>query len=242
VRAQVRRPAVMDFLRLPWSAVITGQAAAEAGTAQTDSNRPTRIRRAPRAYGAAAVPATPLSITRMSITPMSITIITADLTRLAVDAIVNAANTSLLGGGGVDGAIHRGAGPKLLAACRALPEVAPGVRCPAGEARLTPGFDLPARYVIHTVGPVWHGGGHGEPDLLAACYRNSVRLAREHGLRALAFPAISCGVYGYPPARAAAVAHATLSTLLDDKVPCEIQLCCRDEAMSVIWRAAFSAA
>jgi len=129
-----------------------------------------------------------------------------DLTRLAVDAIVNAANERLLGGGGVDGAIHRAAGPGLLAACRAFPEVRPGVRCPTGEARLTPGFDLPARHVIHTVGPVWQGGGHGEDALLAACYRNSLALAARHRLATIAFPAISCGVYGFPLDRAAAIA------------------------------------
>ena len=110
---------------------------------------------------------------------MPIHVITADITRLSVDAIVNAANSGLLGGGGVDGAIHRTAGPRLLAACRALPEVAPGVRCPTGEARITPGFGLPARHVIHTVGPVWHGGQQGEPALLADCYRHALQLLRK---------------------------------------------------------------
>src|SRR5882762_7341560 len=106
-----------------------------------------------------------------------IEVLETDITKLAVDAIVNAANESLLGGGGVDGAIHRRAGPGLLAACTALPEVAPGVRCPTGEARITAGFALPARFVIHTVGPVWHGGSRGEPERLAACYRNVLKLA-----------------------------------------------------------------
>lgn len=137
---------------------------------------------------------------------MPVEVIQADITTLAVDAIVNAANERMLGGGGVDGAIHRAAGPDLLAACRAVPEVRPGVRCPTGEARLTPGFRLGAKYVIHTVGPVWDGGGSGEADLLAACYSNCLKLAAEHGMNAIAFPAISTGVYGYPVNQAADIA------------------------------------
>ena len=123
-----------------------------------------------------------------------------------VDAIVNAANEHLLGGGGVDGAIHHAAGPELLEACRSLPEVCPGVRCPTGEARITPGFRLPARFVIHTVGPVWHGGNHGEIDLLASCYRAALALAKENNCRSIAFPAISTGAFMFPADLAARIA------------------------------------
>lgn len=129
-----------------------------------------------------------------------------DITRVRVDVIVNAANERMLGGGGVDGAIHRAAGSGLLAACRQVPEVRPGVRCPTGEARSTPAFGLPARFVVHTVGPVWRGGHAGEPDLLASCYRNSLLLAASLRAVSVAFPAISCGVYDYPPTLAAQVA------------------------------------
>ncbi|HSN01446.1 MAG TPA: O-acetyl-ADP-ribose deacetylase [Rudaea sp.] len=135
-----------------------------------------------------------------------IEIVEGDITELGVDALVNAANETLLGGGGVDGAIHRAAGPRLLAACRELAQVRPNVRCPTGQARITPGFDLAAKFVIHTVGPVWHGGARGEAELLASCYRESLHLAQANGLRSIAFPAISCGVYGYPLQAAAAIA------------------------------------
>lgn len=164
----------------------------------------------------------------------------ADITRCDVDAIVNAANTALAGGGGVDGAIQRAAGPALLRACRALPEVAPGVRCPTGEARLTAGFDLPARHVIHTVGPVWRGGHAGEPALLAACYRNSLALARTHGFATLAFPAISCGVYGYPPDAAVAIAVATVRGCTGQQ-PLEVLFCCHDAAMLARYETALAA-
>jgi O-acetyl-ADP-ribose deacetylase len=131
-----------------------------------------------------------------------------DITKLAVDAIVNAANTTLLGGGGVDGAIHRAAGPELLAECKTLGG------CPSGEAKITRGYLLPAPFVIHTVGPVWSGGHRGEPETLANCYRNSLRIASENGVRTIAFPAISCGVYRYPIAAAAAIAVKTTTEFL----------------------------
>ena len=171
---------------------------------------------------------------------MSIQIITADITRLQVDAVVNAANTTLLGGGGVDGAIHRAAGPQLLQACRELPQVHPGVRCPTGEARITPGFQLPARYVIHTVGPVWHGGSRDEPALLASCYQQSMALAIEHSIQSIAFPAISCGIYGYPPELAAPVALLSLRNAQSGAAPIRVWLCCFNASMSLIWQAALN--
>lgn len=173
---------------------------------------------------------------------MPIDIVTTDITELRVDAIVNAASEALLGGGGVDGAIHRAAGPRLLSACRALPEVRPDVRCPTGEARLTPGFDLSAAYVIHTVGPVWHGGGTGEPELLAACYRASLRLAAAHGLDSIAFPAISCGVFGYPVDAAARIALSVLREHLVGSNPSQkIVLCAFGSKVEAALRNALAA-
>ena len=145
----------------------------------------------------------------------------ADITRLQIDAIVNAANTSLLGGGGVDGAIHRAAGPQLLEACRKLGG------CPTGEARITPGFNLPAKWVIHTVGPVWYGGGRGEKRLLEDCYRNSFELALRNTVRSIAFPAISTGVYGYPKLEAARVALHIMQSYTSQFA--EIIACCYSE-------------
>jgi O-acetyl-ADP-ribose deacetylase (regulator of RNase III) len=167
----------------------------------------------------------------------------ADITTVVVDAIVNAANESLLGGGGVDGAIHRAAGPALLAACRALPEVRPGVRCPTGAARITPGFALPATWVIHTVGPVWRGGDSGEPALLAACYRESLRLAAAERVASLAFPAISCGVYGYPAELASRVAvRAVRDWLAAEPMPRAVVFCCPGTAMARAFEEALAAA
>lgn len=146
-----------------------------------------------------------------------IDVIVGDITKVEVDAIVNAANEWMLGGGGVDGAIHGAAGPQLLEACRSVPEVRPGVRCPTGEARVTPGFSLRARYVVHTVGPVWRGGGQGEPELLASCYRESLKVAAAQGARTIAFPSISTGAFGYPQRPAGAIAVRECRTFLAEQ-------------------------
>ena len=155
----------------------------------------------------------------------------ADITKLAVDAVVNAANQSLRGGGGVDGAIHYNAGPKLLQACIEIGS------CPRGEARITPGFDLPARYVIHTVGPAWHGGDRGEAELLAKCYRNSFALAVDHGVRSIAFPAISCGAFSYPvlPATEIAVREVRAFLETDTSVDC-VTFACREKSIVAAYK------
>lgn len=159
---------------------------------------------------------------------MRLEAVLADITTLKVDAIVNAANCTLLGGGGVDGAIHRAAGRELLAECQTLGG------CQTGEAKITGGYRLPCRHVIHTPGPVWRGGGRGEAGLLAACYRNSLRLAAEHGCRSLAFPGISTGVYGYPPEAAAKVAVATVREWRE-ALPETVIFCCFSPADLAIY-------
>jgi O-acetyl-ADP-ribose deacetylase len=165
-------------------------------------------------------------------TPM--TVVVADITTLHVDAIVNAANESLLGGGGVDGAIHRAAGPELLEECRRIGG------CPTGEARLTGGYRLPARHVIHTVGPVWRGGGSHEAELLASAYRSSLHLALQHRLQSIAFPAISTGVYGFPAGPAAAIAVRTASEVVaaNPDAFAQILFCCFSEASAAHHRQA----
>ena len=163
-------------------------------------------------------------------------VVTGDITKLAVDAIVNAANTSLLGGGGVDGAIHRAAGPELLEECRSLNG------CEVGQAKITRGYRLPARHVIHTVGLVWHGGGEGEADLLASCYRKSLELAVASDCRTIAFPAISTGVYRFPKEDAARIAVGAVAHFLDrDPTLVDVIFACFDEETAVLHRAAMAA-
>ena len=161
-----------------------------------------------------------------------ITVVQGDITRLGTDAIVNAANSTLLGGGGVDGAIHAAAGPQLLEYCRHLGG------CPTGEARITPGFRLPARYVIHAVGPVWHGGGSREPELLRSCYTSSLALAEENDLATVAFPCISTGAYGYPKAAACAIAVDAVRSWLERRaLPQAVVFCCFSAHDAELYRA-----
>lgn len=163
---------------------------------------------------------------------MKIIVQQGDITTLDVDAIVNAANESLLGGGGVDGAIHRAAGPELLNACKKLNG------CNTGDARITPGFRLPASYIIHTVGPVWHGGTQGEDEKLRQCYISCMRIAHENHIDVVAFPAISCGVYGFPPERAADIAVNSLASHTGNAYPQTVLLIGYDEKMTIILRKA----
>ena len=160
---------------------------------------------------------------------MKIRVCQGDITKLNVDAVVNAANCTLLGGGGVDGAIHRAAGPELLAACRKFNG------CPTGEARITPGFHLPARFVIHTPGPVWHGGAHREAELLRNCYENSLKLAMENGCHSIAFPCISTGIYRFPMRNAAQIALDAVMNWKDER-PGEVIFCCFSAEQTELYR------
>ncbi|MBV8211883.1 MAG: O-acetyl-ADP-ribose deacetylase [Verrucomicrobia bacterium] len=167
---------------------------------------------------------------------LRVSLLEGDITKVQVDAIVNAANTSLLGGGGVDGAIHRAAGPELLAECRTLGG------CPTGEARITAGYRLPAKYIIHTAGPIWGGGDRGEPELLGRCYRNSLALATKHHVRNIAFPAISCGIYGYPIQDACQIAmRETIAYLDTNELPESVIFVCFGREIYDAYQAAVDA-
>jgi O-acetyl-ADP-ribose deacetylase len=174
------------------------------------------------------------AIAQLSIGTTNLSVVVADITTLQVDAIVNAANTSLLGGGGVDGAIHRRAGPELAIECRMLNG------CKPGNAKMTKGHKLPARHIIHTVGPVWQGGDKGEEDILANCYRTSIEIARKAGFASIAFPAISTGIYRFPADKAARIAVSTALDNIAESPLTEVIFCCYDQAASTHYEDAFS--
>jgi O-acetyl-ADP-ribose deacetylase len=206
------------------------------GSAQPSAALPGRPGQGGRTtHNSGILPVMPEPVATRTFDGAKLTVVVGDITALAVDAIVNAANSSLLGGGGVDGAIHRAAGPGLLDECRGLNGCAPG------DAKITGGHRLPARHVIHTVGPIWQGGSAGEEATLASCYRRSLELAAAHGLRTVAFPAISTGVYGFPPERAAPIAVGTVREAVSAETFDEVIFCCFSEASALLHVAALEA-